>query len=233
MTLSEGVVDPYRYGLILTHNRPEPLRQCVEALSPQVDSILVIDNASNPPAEIQMRMGDTPIAIMRNDMQPPNLAKLWNIGLNYIEKMMHGIGIMQWDVAILCDDVLVQPAWFDSISHTMRSIGAVAGCTHAFHPVPSPILKVNPDGDIMNRMQGSAFIVVGEKGQRADESMQWWWCDTDMDWQARLSGGMIVAPGPVATNTRPNDFTVTVPGLAEQAGRDGEAFAAKWGGRPW
>lgn len=233
---------PFRYAMILTHNRPEYVQACVNALASQVHAILVLDNASEVPVKSYLTVPNaletaapftTPLTVIEIPDQPPNIAVMWNTGLDYIERAMTGLGVSTWDVAIVCDDVAVPKGWFSAITSVMRRINAAAGCTHSFNPVREPLVKLHPDGDIHNRMQGSAFIVAGEKHQRADKTMHWWWCDTDMDFQARLNGGMVVAPGPIAHNARPNDFTVTVPGLAEQAGRDGEAFAAKWGARPW
>jgi hypothetical protein len=76
-----------------------------------------------------------------------------------------------------------------------------------------------------------AFVVRGELGLRADEKMRWWWGDTDFEWQAIQAGGVLMLPGYTALNTLANSTTHGV--LAEQAGRDGETFALKWGGRPW
>jgi hypothetical protein len=76
-----------------------------------------------------------------------------------------------------------------------------------------------------------AFILRGEVGLRADEKFGWWWGDTDLDWQACAAGGVLLLPGPVPANTLANSTTVGA--LAEQAGRDGQYFTAKWGRRPW
>lgn len=216
-----------RYALIITHNRPELLKQCLDAITPQVDRVVVMDNASDPPVNAQGVKG----TVMYVPDQPPNLSNLWNRGLNWIEWDIDRSN--KFDVAMLCDDVTVPEGWFEAVTSCMRGVGAAAGCTHSWFPVSTLILKTNPDGDIHNRMQGSAFVLAGDKGLRADESMHWWWCDTDLDWQARLAGGMVIAPGPVAHNIHPNDFTNSVPGLAEQAGLDGKVFKAKWSWRPW
>jgi len=216
-----------RYAIILTHNRPELLRQCLDAIQPQVDQVLVIDNASDPPVDAKGVKG----AVMYVPDQPPNLSDLWNRGFRWIEWSPGRA--QRWDIAMLCDDVIVPEGWFHAVSSCMRELGATAGSTHSWRPVSTPILKTQPDTDIFNRMQGSAFVLNGELGLRADESMRWWWNDTDMDWQARLKGGMVIAPGPVAHNIHPNDFTYSVPGLAEQAGEDGRTFQAKWSWRPW
>jgi glycosyltransferase involved in cell wall biosynthesis len=220
-------------AFILTHNRPEHLRRCVRAIAPQVDRICVIDNASNPPITVEDLPPHQVHTLITDYEQPPNLARLMNVGFEWADREAVEWSYEMWNVAVLCDDVIVPEGWFTAVRHALRNTSAVAGSTHQSRPVELPILKRLFDQDIHNRMQGSAFVIKGEVGLRADEDMRWWWQDTDLDWQARKVGGMIIAPGPVALNERPNDFTYSVPGLAEQAGRDGETFRKKWGFKPW
>jgi glycosyltransferase involved in cell wall biosynthesis len=220
-----------RYAIVLTHNRPELLTQCVAAIRAQADVVLVIDNASDPPVALD----DFPdpvniLTLIRDPEQPPNLSRLWNRGF---DRIMNRALSPEWDVAVLCDDVIVPDGWFETVATGMRANGAAAASTHQWSEVHTPILKKAPDNDLNNRMCGWAFVVAGEKNLRADEDLKWWWCDTDMDWQARNNGGMVIVPGPVAKNIHPNDFTYRVPGLAEQTGVDGLTFTRKWGGRPW
>lgn len=217
------------FAIILTHNRPELLAECVAAIAPQVGLVLVIDNASDPPAE--MAPWDHHTRIVYDDEQPPNLGRLWNVGFDYIESAC--VDADEWDVAVLCDDADVPPDWFRTVADGMREHGAAIGCTHQINPTSAPILKTEPDSDIINRMPGWAWVCAGEKQLRAHEGLKWWWVDTDMDWRARAAGGMVVLPGPVVVNKKPNDFTGSVPGLGEQAGRDGELFAEIHGWRPW
>jgi hypothetical protein len=236
--VSDAQPRPGRFAVVLTHDRPDLLRRCVAAAAPQVDVLLVIDNASAPPVDVDKLRADTGqrnVDLIAVPEQPPNLARLWNIGLAVAR---HAAGDTAndpgaWDVALLCDDAILPAGWFTAVSTWMRVHGAAAGSTHSITPVCAPIVKTAPDGDIVNRMCGWAFLLRGEAGLRADESMHWWFCDTDLDWQARAAGGMVIAPGPVVANERPNDFTSTVPGLAERAGQDREAFVAKWGSAPW
>lgn len=211
--------------MVLTHNRPEMLRECVDAITPQVDVVLVIDNASDPPVELD----DT--AVMYVPDQPPNLAHLWNLGFEFIRLWIADEN--EYDVAVLCDDVVAPPGWFDAVAGCVRALNFVAGSTHQLTPVTVPIIKTTPDHDIMNRMQGSAFVIAGEKNIRADENMHWWWQDTDIDWQARTAGGVVIAPGPVAHNRLPNDYTAQKPELYARIGEDAAAFRAKWGFQPW
>ena len=221
-----------RYSIVLTHDRPELLKQCVAAISSQVDVVLIIDNASDPPVSPADQDDAT---VMNIPDQPPNLSRFWNTGLDWVETWVSTNipATPEWDVAILCDDVIVPEGWFEIVASCMRAHGATAASTHQWYPISAPIMKRNPDQDLTNRMCGWAFVLAGESGLRADEDLKWWFCDTDLDWQARTKGGMVVCPGPVAKNIHPNDWTARVPGLAEQSGQDGVTFARKHGGRPW
>jgi hypothetical protein len=75
-------------------------------------------------------------------------------------------------------------------------------------------------------MTPHAFVIRGEVGLRADESMRWWYFDTDLDQQARLAGGVLSVPGPRVANSLANSTTVGP--LAEQAQKDQHTFMAKW-----
>lgn len=226
--MSQASMTP-RHALVLTHDRSELLQQCIDSLIDQVDEVLIIDNASDPPAKYSGY--SSKVKILRTMDQPPNLSALWNRGFRWIGAGLDGYP--NWNVAVLCDDTVIPPNWFSIVSETMRHYGAAAASTHQYSPVQFPILKTEPDNDLHNRMCGWAYMLAGEKKLIADEDLKWWWCDTDMDWQARSNGGMVICPGPVVHNIHPNDFTYSVPGLAEQAGADGETFARKYGERPW
>lgn len=221
-----------RYAIILTHNRPDMLRDCVAAIRPQVDSVLIIDNASDPPVQAaDLGLDGANGAVLAIPMQPPNLAFLWNRGLDLITVCPDQAG--PWWVAVLCDDSVVPEGWFAAVTEAMQATGAAAGCSNPWGRDHPPQVKTQPDADIVGRMPGWAFILDGTKGLRADESMHWWWLDSDLDWQARKAGGMVMIGGYPVPNRLPNDYTNRKPELAEQAGRDAAAFEAKHGWRPW
>ena len=77
-----------------------------------------------------------------------------------------------------------------------------------------------------NRMTPHAFVIRGELGYRADEAMRWWYFDTDLDFRARLAGGVLSVEGPRVVNSRANTTTVGL--LAGQAQGDHGVFDAKW-----
>jgi glycosyltransferase involved in cell wall biosynthesis len=219
-----------RYAVILTHNRPEMLDDTVAAIRPQCDTMLVIDNASDPPVPEDKWLDVNVHYVAR---QPPNLAMLWNYALRQITVWAGNLGQDRWDVALLCDDLAIPPDWYDRVSNALRSNNASAASAHQVYDAVAPIVHVRPTNDIMNRMHGAAFILPGEKGMRADETFHWWWCDTDIDWQARHADGTVIAAGPPVVNRLPNAWTNAKPELGAQAGRDAERFAEKWGARPW
>lgn len=212
------------YAVVLTHDRPGLLARCVDAIAPQVDHVIVVDNASDPPVLLDSKPPNTTVVYVPD--QPPNLARLWNRQLDVIASRRWPR--RPWDVALLCDDVEVPAGWFACVSDAMRAHDAAAASTHSYAPAPRPyVLTELTNG--ADRMCPWAFMLPGEKGLRADESMRWWYCDTDLDWQARLSGGTVVAAGPVAVNQLVGDFTARRVDLSLQAHRDGATFNAKWG----
>lgn len=223
---------PPRCAVVLTHNRPTLLEHCVAALSTQVDWLVVVDNASDPPANVSPERpftgeGVDRFEIVREPAQPPNLAKMWNAELNRIADVMSLRGEEAWDVALVCDDVIAPPGWYECVSQAMRSTGASAASTHSYHPTGTYVLRDLTNGT--DRMCPWAFVLRGEHEIRADESLRWWYCDTDLDWQARRKGGTCVASGPIANNERIGEWTALKPELGAQTHTDGQKFAAKWG----
>lgn len=225
---------PTRYALIPTHNRPAELARLVGQLEQWADTVVIIDNASDPAvSEVELRAafpGTTAMVVSWPD-QPPNLYHLWNIGFEAIAMAQMHFGKGVWDVAVLNDDTDLPPGWTHYVSANLRHYGAAAASTYPFPTSHGAWHKTSADGSIATRMCPWAFILRGEVGLRADENFGWWWGDTDLDWQACTKGGVLLLPGPVPANTLANSTTVGA--LAEQAGRDGAYFASKWGRRPW
>jgi len=229
-----------RYAIIPTRNRHEQLISLLRQLEGQVDLVYVIDNASDQPlSSLWLRMhANTRTIVKRDDEQPPHLYKMWNTAFNVIEGTAKIMGEKLWDVAVFNDDTSLPPNWFDYVANALsrnpgddnRQVPAIA-CTYAQTTAGMPYLKTQIDGNIATRMCPWAFVVRGELGLRADESMHWWWGDTDLEWQAIRAGGVLMLPGEAPLNTLANSTTHGA--LAEQAGRDGETFAIKWGRRPW
>ena len=211
-------------AVILTHNRPGLLAQVIAAIKPQVDQVIVIDNASDPPAQVEQD-----VMLIQIPDQPPNLARFWNVGI------ARALEAGAERIAFLCDDAVVPEGWFAAVTAAMAEHGAVVGCSDPFGYMPAGQvrLKTAPDSGIMERMPGHAWVLDPASPVRPDESMLLWYCDTDVDWQARAAGGMVMVGGYPVHNIHPSGFMLTHPELVHQTGQDGLAFAAKHGWRPW
>lgn len=225
-----------RYAVVPTHNRPDELRKLVTQLSRQCDGVVIVDNASTPQVNARALYDASDwnlnITVIRDAEQPPNLSRLWNVGLNAVKITMDLIGEDIYDVAIFNDDAVLPDDWWNHVSRNMRFSSAAAACRPVnSHVLGGPVMKTEPDGDIGRRLCGWAFMMRGELGLRVDERFRWWWGDTDLDWQARKAGGMLLVPGDPVGNTHENQSTVGA--LAEQAGQDRQTFIEKWGWAPW
>lgn len=214
--------------MITTHNRPTELHRLVTSITPQVDYVMIIDNASEPPVDFSRYYEHT--LVIRDEEQPPNLYRLWNIGLDAVA--MHASpNCAEWDVALLNDDADVPAGWYDTVAEALRSGVFAAASTASHSPISALSVSTQPGGALFDRMCPWAFITRGESNLRADETFRWWYGDTDYEWRCRQNGGVIRVPGPTVANTLANSTTHGE--LAEQAGRDGLYFAQKWGYRPW
>lgn len=224
-----------RYAVIATRDRPTELANVVTALHAQGVTVVVVDNGSSPRVDppVDYSVGPLPNAptVIVDDEQPPNLSRLWNVGLAEVAEQARRRGLAEWDVAVVNDDALIPTGWYDAVAAGLRLSTAAAACSDPHGRLTAPLLKIARDRDPFARLCGWAFMLRGEMGFRFDETMRWWFSDTDADWQARSAGGMVIIPGYPVGNLHANSTTVGV--LAQQAGRDRATFAAKWGEAPW
>jgi GT2 family glycosyltransferase len=226
-----------RYAIIPTHNRPTELARLIDQLQHDVDDIIVIDNASDPPLDTHSFALDTHarlknIRILHDNEQPPHLYRMWNEGFAEVESCVVARRESAWDVAVFNDDAIIPSGWFDIVANGLRKYDvAVASTASVVITTSDKISHVIGENGIIGRMCPWAFIMRGELNLRADEQFRWWWGDSDFDWMARQHGGVAILAGPVVQNEHANSTTHGK--LAEQAGRDGVAFAAKWGKTPW
>lgn len=218
----------FRAAIIPTRNRPEVFLQCVRAIETQVDLIYILNNGEDL-QNVDIEQIKVNSKTQMNKMQPPNLSTFWNMGLNFVEYYVRNSAApyRQWDVAILNDDAVVPPGWFDAVADEMRKTGAAAGCSGPFaalHKEPGPV-------GLETRLQGYAFILAGELGLRANEDIHWYFTDDYLDWESRKLGGMVMVPGYLVQHSHPNGQMT--PELHEQCAKDAQTFFDLYGMRPW
>jgi hypothetical protein len=220
-----------RFAIIPTHNRPARLLSLVSSLGTQCDTIVVLDNASDPPVDEGKLQAAVPehvtVSVIRDEQQPPHLSRFWNVMYDRCAELATG---PEWDVASFNDDAVVPAGWYNTCATALREHDkAVVAHTGTQLVAESDLLDSYPF-DRHRRMTPWAHVVKGEAGLRADESMHWWYFDDDFCRQAIDAGGVLAVPGPLVVNAGANSSTVGA--LAEQAQRDQQTFAAKWGGNP-
>lgn len=222
---------PYRAAVIPTRDRHDMLADCINSVVDQVDSVIIIDNLSDPPIDPEPWHGKVGVAALPID--PPNISTLWNVGLALADSQAHRAGADQWDIAVLNSDVTVPTGWVGGLSVAMRSTTAVlaypdqhGGTRQILHTRAEPI-------DLRQRITGYAYLLRGEHGLRFDESLAWWFGDDDGDWRARQEGGALLVPGIPVQHRDPNGAMRDRPELRAQAARDRQTFLTKWGRTPW
>jgi GT2 family glycosyltransferase len=233
-----------RFAVVLTHNRPVQLAQCVAAIGPQVDMVIVIDNASTPPVRNRESIrsyidpaawpepGEFALAVVHVADQPPNISRFWNLGIDKALEIFEAGGEARERpfVAVLCDDALPPAGWFAAVTAAMCETGAVIGAS-SHGGIGEHIVKRERDSDLARRMPGHAWIIDPASTVRADERFAYWWGDTDLDIQARQAGGMVVVGGYPVVNQIPDGHTNL---MAAQVALDSQAFVDKYDGwKPW
>jgi hypothetical protein len=226
--------------VIATHNRPDDLRDCVAAVAPQVHHVIVIDNASDPPVGGRHPWADVPTGIdclITDHEQPPNLSRLWNMGIDRSQGLAQVNGASRWDTLILNDDFIAGPHFVERLQNALRADHAVVASPYAFG-VGGPervdvYQEIGTLRSLDTRMAGFAFMIRGESGLRLDESIRWWYGDDDLGQQACAAGGRVVVHGLTFEHRKPDQQTYADPRLVAQAGADRATFVAKWGFQPW
>lgn len=183
----------------------------MRAIAPQVEHMILI--AHNFPIEPLDRLH-----VINYTKQPPNISEMWNLGLEKAQSLG-----ADW-TAVLNDDAIVFPHWFDRIETAIRKEKASGGWAAGEH---SGHLLYERATATMQRMTGYAFVI--RSNFRADEQFQWWYGDNDLEWRARENGGMVQVGGSIE-HRHPN--STTVGRLAHIATEDGKRFKAKWGKMP-
>lgn len=210
------------YAVIPTRDRHIELTQLIDDIGGEAETI-VIDNKSDPPID----------AAITYDVDPPNISRMWNMGLEEAFRRAHG---EPHDVAILNNDLRLGVGTLTQLSQAIRTSTAAASFPdmHGRLTPGHTVLRTSPGPyDLYERMSGYCFMLRGELTIRADESMCWWYSDDDIEWRASAMGGVVRIGGLDVRHLYPDESTNARADLGVQAGRDRERFIAKWGRAPW
>lgn len=198
------------------------LHDCLASIRDQVDGIVLVANGGYTAEGV-------PGVIVVDDPSPDrNISRWWNLGLDRLVQL----GLMEWNALVLNDDVVAPPHLVATLADALRS-QRVAMAYPNQHDQHATIWREAKPVNLFHRITGYCFMLRGEGGLRADESLVWWAGDDDLDWRARQSGGAALVTGCRVEHQSPNGYTNAHPELSAQAGRDMETFRNKWGITPW
>lgn len=203
------------------------MQAAVSALLPQVNFMAVIE--AGPDRFSRQDYPDS-VTILSEPTGSLNISQWWNIGIDWASNIAGEIGAEAWDVAIINDDVIVQPTWLCYIADDMRILGCVASCSGGTGT--SPIIHRSPGPvSLYTRLQGFAFVLAGESGIRADERLEWWYQDDKLTADAASAGGMVMYPDCHVRHLFPNGQMT--PQMHVQIAKDREMFVNLMGYAPW
>lgn len=212
------------YAIIPSCCRTETLVPLVEQLVKDDVHVAVIDTGLHHSVSEQLTKMPG-VGVIPYHYQRKNISKWWNVGLNFIKEIEED---NEYVVAVLNDDVVIPQGFVQVLAGAIEHYDAAAAYPDVYSLGADHVETRIPQGP---RMSGFAFALRGSAGIRADETLEWWYGDNDIDWQARQKGGTVLVGGLLIEHLYANSTTVGE--LAEQAGRDREVFVAKWGMAPW
>jgi len=159
------------------------------------------------------------------------ISRMWNDGLDRAEKMARSQGVAGWNVAILNNDLDVDPGFLTRLARAIRaddSIWLAYPNHHGLDLAEGQYQPTASDAMAGQTMSGWAFMVRGEVGVRVDEQFRFWFTDADLERQVRRAGKLTVCVGGChARHLQPMESSKTPQRLA-QAKADEFRFAAKW-----
>lgn len=223
------------WAVIPSGNREKELRALVDQLTCDGVNVVVVDTGY----EEELTFSH-PRVIVLQDRGDKNISRWWNRGLRYIADIQSAFYETSPDyvVVVLNDDVVLPED--TRFCHRLLAVIQGYGVAIAYPDQHRYLLNSNmietftKPGPItlFARMPGYAFAVRGSAGLYADETLQWWYGDDDLDWRARWMAGTALVGNLRVEHLYPSQSTVGK--MAEQAGRDRQTFKDKWGGKtPW
>ncbi len=166
-------------AVVLTHNAPDSLARCLKAVAAQSappEGVLVIDNASRPPASLEALEGPGTGEILRSEVNT-GPAGGYALGL---ERFASSGYLHAW---VLDDDMLPEP-------DCLERLWAVV----ATHPASAFVFPMSrqPDGTLGNWPSWCGFVMSREIVERVGlplTELFWWAEDTEyLQWRIPEAG---------------------------------------------
>lgn len=213
-----------KWAVIPSCCRPAELAELVSELVRDNVGVVVVDTGYSPPWSTCHGM----VTVIQDPAPERNISRWWNVGLGFVADVQRNIPWVEYCVAVLNDDIRIPDRFVTLLAQALDDFGVDAAYpdqgasgTQRYDRTRAPSLY--------HRMSGYAFVLRGSAGIRADETIQWWYGDDDIERQARYGRGTVCVGDLTVEHLYPSSTTVGA--LAEQTEKDRVTFETKWAGR--
>lgn len=176
-----------RAAVIPTHSRPMDFSDCVAAIRPQVDQVIAV--AHGLPAQGYALNTEGVDDVVLYESNIPNISAMWRKGMSRAESGT------RW-VAVLNDDAIVSPGWFDTLQLDADTFGSVGAS--------------GPRGPGSDKISGFAFILDITSDVKPDERFRWWYSDDAIQRRCEAAGGFTICDRAAVEHRYPDKSTVGV-----------------------
>lgn len=225
------------YVVIPARNRHVLLKDCIESIADDdcLEEIIVVDNLSDPPMIPNfLHPKYNKIYVMGCGDDPPNISRLWNMGIDTARSWAMQRMQSEFNIAVLNSDVMCPDNWLSGMGNGLRKYNATLAYPEQYGSISAPVKHVVAGPiSLYERITGYAFMLRGETSIRLNEDLKWWYGDDDLDWRCRELGGSVLLPNLAVKHMEPNVSTNARPELAAQTALDRETFLKIWGKTPW
>lgn len=203
---------PLRFAGAPTANREKFYREMRESIDPQIDTFITVttgDDARHYAEGLTLDYTDAEW----------NISTTWNMILDEAERLAGG---KPYYVAILNDDALVDPDWFDTLVEAMERDGS-AGASGPRAPAKA------------RSIFGGAFIVKGGLGIRLCGLMRHYYSDDEVQKLCQRNGGFSIVRSARAVNRLADQSTRTSAEIQRVNNEDWPKFRELygWPESPW
>jgi hypothetical protein len=166
------------------------------------------------------------VVARRDARRGVNLAYWWNVGLDYVAD--HETG--SHEVMIVTSDTIGNGSSVALLRAALRDRGlSMVGPNP--HGDTAQVWTVDQHRSVTTRVPAECFMLRGELGLRADERMPWWYCDDDLEMQARQHAPVGVIGDTGLRTAEPSTYLTNE--QHQQAAESRDLFTTKWNRQPW
>ena len=210
-------------------SRTDELVTLLDGLDWPAEYVMVLSTSADPidPPDL-LRSRATHITFPYDEV---NIGAWWNAMLRYASDRE---GSAPHDVLCVTSDCTGTADGVHDLALTLREEDAVMlgpGWSRPLGDLEVQVLNDVPRS-VYDRVPPECFMVRGELGLRCDVRMPWWYCEDDLEMQARQVGTVGLVGG-IELHPPTRAATELTAEKQAQAVKSRALFVEKWGVEPW